>query len=72
MTRPFSAIASPIASRLSSLAESRKAAGVDQHDVGAGIVGLSAIAVGAELGQDAFAVDQRLGAAERHHADLGG
>ena len=48
-----------------------KAAGVDQHDVGAGIIGRHLIAVGAQLGQDAFAVDQRLRAAERDHADLG-
>src|SRR3546814_18402395 len=42
-----------------------EAAGVDEHDVGAGIVGRKAIAVGAQFGQDAFAVDQRLAAAER-------
>ena len=46
-----------------------EAAGVDQHDVGAGIVGRHLIAVCAQLGEDAFAVDQRLGAAERNHAD---
>ena len=44
-------------------------AGVDQHDVGAGIIGGHLIAVGAQLGEDAFAVDQILGTAERHHAD---
>ena len=47
-----------------------EAAGVDQHDVGAGIIGRHVIAVGAQLGQDALGVDQRLGAAERDHADL--
>src|SRR3546814_11726952 len=49
-------------------------AGVDEHHVGAGIVGRQAVAVGTQFGQDAFAVDQRLGAAERHHDDfwLGG
>src|SRR3546814_2808801 len=40
-------------------------AGVDEHHVGAGIVGRQAVAVGTQFGQDAFAVDQRLGAAEQ-------
>ena len=71
MTRPFSAIASPIAARLSSLARIEEAAGVDQHDVGAGIIGRHRIAVGAQLGQDPLGIDQRLRAAERDHADLG-
>ncbi len=48
-----------------------KAAGVDQHDVGARIIGRHGIAVGAELGQDTLTVDQVLGTAERHHAHLG-
>ena len=34
-----------------------EAAGVDQHDVGAGVIGGHLIAVGAQLGEDAFAVD---------------
>ena len=46
-----------------------ESAGVDQHNVGAFIVGRHGIAIGAQLGQDAFAVDQRLGAAEADHAD---
>jgi hypothetical protein len=46
-----------------------EAAGVDQHDIGAGIVGRHFIAVGAQLGEDALGIDQRLGAAERDHAD---
>jgi ribosomal protein S12 methylthiotransferase len=46
-----------------------KAAGVDQHDVGPGIVGGHLIAVRAQLGEDAFAVHQILGTAERNHAD---
>jgi hypothetical protein len=51
-----------------------KAARIHEDDVGAGIVGRQAIAVGAQLGQNPFAVDKRLGAAERNHADfrLGG
>ena len=47
-----------------------KAAGVDQHDVGAGIVGGHLIAVRAQFREDAFAIDQRLGTAERNHADF--
>ena len=42
-----------------------EAAGVDQHHVGPGVIGAHGIAVGAQAGEDAFAVDQRLGAAER-------
>jgi hypothetical protein len=48
-----------------------EAAGVDQHDVGPCIVRGHGVAVGTELGQDALAVDQILGTAERNHADLG-
>ncbi len=47
-----------------------EAAGVDDHDVGAGVVGGDLVALGAELGDDALAVDQRLRAAERDEADL--
>ncbi len=46
-----------------------EAAGVNQHDVRAGIISGHLIAVGAQLGEDALAVDQRLGTAERDHAD---
>ena len=42
---------------------------VPQADIGAGIIGRHLIAVGAQLGQDALAVDQCLGTAERNHAD---
>ncbi len=44
-----------------------KAAGVDDHRVGAGVVGRDRVALGAQPGQDALAVDQRLRAAEAHH-----
>ena len=43
---------------------------VDQHDIGPGIVGRQAVPVGAQFRQDAFAVDERFGAAERNHADF--
>ena len=49
-----------------------KAAGVDHHHVGAGVVGREHIALGAQLGDDTLAIDQRLGAAERDDADAGG
>ncbi len=71
MTRPFSRSASPIASRLSALALIEKPAGVDDHRIGALVIGRDRIALGPQAGQDAFAVDQRLGAAERDHADGG-
>ena len=41
----------------------------NEHDIGAGIVGGHLIAISAQLRQDAFAVDQILGTAERDHAD---
>ena len=46
-------------------------ASVDQHHVGPGIVGAHRIAVGAQPGEDAFAIDQRLGTAEADHPDAG-
>src|SRR5690606_11922506 len=46
-----------------------KAARVDQHDVGAGIVGGHGIAFGAEPGQDTLGIDEVLRTAERNHAD---
>ena len=49
-----------------------EAAGVDQHDVGAGIVGRHVVAVGAQPGHDPLAVDQSLGTAERNQAHAGG
>ena len=49
----------------------QEAAGVDHHDVGAGIVAGELVAFGAQLGDDAFRVDQRLGTAERYEADAG-
>ena len=47
----------------------QKPAGVDDHGIRAVIVGADRIALGPQAGQDAFAVDQRLGAAQGHHAD---
>ena len=47
-----------------------EAAGVDEHDIGAGIVGRKAVALGAQLGHDAFAIDQRFGAAEADEANF--
>ncbi len=49
-----------------------KAAGVDENDIGPGIIGGHGIAIGAQPGEDAFAVDERLGTAEADHADLAG
>ena len=37
-----------------------EAAGVDDDEVGAGVVGRGDVALGAKLGKDAFRVDQRL------------
>src|SRR6185437_1170314 len=48
-----------------------KAAGVDEHDVGALVVARKRIALRAERGQDAFGIDKGLGAAEADQADFG-
>ena len=47
-----------------------EAAGIDQDDIGAGVVRAHRIAVGAQAGEDALAVDERLGTAEADHPDL--
>ena len=47
-----------------------EAAGVDDDEVGAGVVGRDGVALGAQLREDALGVDQRLGTAERDEADL--
>ena len=44
---------------------------VDQNDVGACIIRRQSIAIRTQLGENPFAIDQRLGAAKRYHADLG-
>ena len=49
----------------------QKPAGVDDHHVGAGIIARQRIAIGAQLGEDAFGIDQRLGATQGHHANAG-
>ncbi len=41
-------------------------AGIDHHHVGVIVVGRDLVALGAQLGQDAFGIDQRFRAAERH------
>ena len=43
-------------------------AGVDQHDIGPGIVRAHGIAIGAQPGQNPFGIDQRLRAAKADHA----
>ena len=43
-------------------------AGIDDHRIGARVIGRDAVSFGAQPGQDALTVHQRLGAAERHHA----
>ena len=49
-----------------------KAAGVDDDQVGADMLAGQLIALGAQAGDDALGIDQRLGAAERDEADLRG
>ncbi len=46
-----------------------KAAGVHDHRIRAAVIGRDRVTFGAQSRQDAFAVDQRLGTAERDHAD---
>ena len=48
-----------------------KTARIDEHDIGTGIIGRQAIAVCTQFGENPFAIDQRLGATKRYHADLG-
>ena len=52
------------------LSRVEKPAGVHQHHVGAGIVGDELIALRPQARDDAFAVDQRLGAPERNDTDF--
>ena len=47
-----------------------EAAGVDEHEVGAGIVGRDLVALGAQARDDAFRVDECLRATERNDADF--
>ena len=47
-----------------------EAAGVDDDEVGAGVVGRGDVALGAQLGEDALGVDERLGTAERDEPDF--
>jgi len=47
----------------------KEPAGVHNHRICAGIIGRHAVAFGAQARQNTFAVDKRLGAAKRYHAD---
>mgnify|MGYP007102823162 CR=1 FL=1 len=47
----------------------QKAAGVDDHRIGALVIGADGIALGAQPRQDAFAINQRLWAAKADHAN---
>ena len=70
ITLPFSLSAWPMAASDSGLGAVEKAAGVDDHQVGAGVRTSEFIALRAQAGDDALAVDQRLRAAERDEAHL--
>ena len=49
----------------------QKPAGVHDNRIRARVVGGNPVSFGAQPGQNAFAVDKRLGAAQRHHANGG-
>ena len=49
-----------------------EAAGVDDDEIGAGVLARKLIALGAQPRDDALAIDQRLRAAERDEAHFGG
>src|SRR5690606_18619277 len=49
-----------------------EAAGVDHHHVGVIVFGRDLVALGAQLGQDAFGIDQGFRAAQADEADFGG
>ena len=69
ITRPFSFIAWPIAAERFLLGAVEKAAGVDDHRVGAGVAARELVALGAQPGENPLAVDERLRAAERDEGD---
>jgi hypothetical protein len=46
-------------------------AGVDDDDIGGAVARHDFVAFHAQLGEDAFGVHERLGAAEAHEADFG-
>ena len=66
ITLPFSFIAWPIAASNSAFGAVEKAAGVDDDRVGPGVIARKLVAFGAQPRQNAFAVDERLRAAERN------
>ena len=47
-----------------------EAAGVDDDEVGAGVVGRGGVTLGPELGEDSFGIYKCLGTAERNKPDL--
>ena len=47
-----------------------ESAGIDDDEVGAGVVGRSDVALGPQLGEDALGINQRLGTAERYEPDF--
>src|SRR5262245_33470655 len=60
-----------LADRVARLLDRRvdEAAGVDDHEIRAGVVGRRPVALRAELGEDALGVDERLGTAEGDETD---
>ena len=72
MTLPFSFSALPMAVERLRLGAVEKAAGVDDDEVRAGVLARQLITLRAQPRDDALAVDQRLRAAERDEAHLGG
>ena len=72
MTLPFSAIASPMAASELRLCAIEKAAGVDDGEIGAGMLARQLITLGAQPRNDALGVNERLRAAERDEGNAGG
>src|SRR5580704_6376774 len=70
MTLPFSAMAAPMAESDSAGAV-EEAAGIDDGEVGAGMVARQLVALGAQPGDDALGIDQCLRAAERNEGNAG-
>ena len=69
ITLPFSFIAWPMAASDSAFGAVEKAAGVDDDRVRPGVAARKLVAFGAQAGEDAFAVDERLRAAERNEGN---
>ena len=71
MTLPFSLSAAPIAVSDFRLRAIEEAAGIDDGEVGIGVVAGEFVTLGAQPRDNALGIDQRLRTAERNEGDAG-